>query len=147
MVVDDIGQMVSRQLIGTLVEHLIVADIALDAYLATNQVVDQNLLTRFHFEANHILLTLSYQGIHLLFRHGERVAHLTAGMAVVLEVLYLIAFLFQFLGRIESNICLISIQQLLDILLIDITTLALAVRTLIATKRDTLVELDAQPLE
>ena len=52
--------MISRQLISTLIEHLIVEDIALHTHLTTNQVVNQHLLPCLNLEANHILLAFSY---------------------------------------------------------------------------------------
>ena len=37
------------------------------------------------------------------------------------------------------------VQQLIDILLVDLTTLALAIRTVVAAEAHALVELDTQP--
>ena len=89
MVVNDVGQMVGGQLVSTLVEHLVVADVALHAHLATNQVVDQNLLTSLHLEADNILVARGYQRIDLFLWKSQRVAHLLAGVTVVLEILNL----------------------------------------------------------
>ena len=139
--------MVRRQLIGTLVEHLVVADVAFYTHLATDEVVDQNLLAGLHLEAHHILLTLGYEAVHLLLGQRQRVAHLTAGVTVVLEVLNLGTLLLQLLRGVEGDVCLAVVQQLLHIFLIDVAALALTVGTLVATKRHTLVKLDAQPLE
>ena len=147
VVIDDIGQMVSGQLVGTLIEYFIVADITLYTHLTTNQVVDQNLLTSFNLETDDVLMAISNQRINLLLRKRQRVAHLLAGVTIVLEVLNLSTLLLQFLWSIESNIGLTIVEQLLNILLIDVATLTLAVGALVATIRDTLVELDAQPLE
>ena len=147
MVVNDVSQMIGRQLVGTLIKHLIITDIALNTYLATNQVVDQDLLTSLNLEANHILLTLGNQFLNLFLRHSQRVAHLTAGMTIVLEVLNLSTLSLQLLWRIESNISLIGIQQLLNVFLVNITTFALAIRTLVATKANTFIKLDTEPLK
>ena len=147
VVVDDIGQVVCRQLVGTLVEHLVVADVALDTHLATDEVVDQNLLAGLHLEAHHILLSLGYEAVYLFFGQCQRVAHLAAGVAVILEILDFGTLLLQLLRRVEGDVCLAGIQQLLHIFLIDVAALALTVGTLVATKRHTLVKLNAQPLE
>ena len=147
MVVNDIGQMVGRQLVGTLVEHLVVADVALDTYLTTNKVVDQDLLTSLDLEADNILLSISNQRLYFFLQQCQRVTHLLAGVAVVLEILDFSTLGFQLLWRVKSNIGLAIVEQLPDILLIDVATLTLAIRALVATKRDTLVKLDAQPLE
>ena len=147
VVVNDIGQMVGRQLISTLVEHLVVADVALDAHLTTNEVVDQNLLTGLHLEAHHILMAGSHQLLYFLFGKRQRVAHLTAGVAVVLEILNLLTLLLQLFRGVEGNIGLAGIQQLLHVLLIDVAALALTVGTLVASEGNAFVELDAQPLE
>ena len=147
MVINNVGQVIGRQLVGTLEEHLIVEDITLHAHLPTNQVIDQHLLSGLNLEAHHILLTIGDQLLHLLLGKGQRVAHLTTRMAVVLEVLYLRTLGLQFLRGIEGNIGLSRIQQLLDIFLIDFSTLTLTIRPFVASKADTLIKLNAQPLE
>ena len=106
VVINDIGQVVGGQLVGTLVEHLVIADVTLDAHLATDEVIDQDFLSGLHLEAHHVLVAFSHQPFYLFLRKGQRVTHLLAGMAVVLEVLHLLAFLFQFLWRVEGNVCL-----------------------------------------
>ena len=147
MVIHDIGQMISWQLVGTLIEHLIVENVALDTNLATNQVIHQYFLTGLDLKANHILLTVSNQFVDLLLRKGQRVTHLRTSVAIVLEILNLSTLSLQLLRGIESYIGLIGIKQLLYILLIYIATLALTIRTFVATKANALVELDAQPLK
>ena len=147
VVIDDVRQMVGGQLVGTLIEHLVVEDVALHAHLATDKVVDQHLASRLNLETHDILLAIGYQLVDLLLGQGQRVAHLTAGVGVVLEVLYLATLGLQLLGRVKGDICLVIIQQLLHILLINIAALALAIRAFVATEADTLVKLDAEPLE
>ena len=147
VVVHNIGQVIGGQLVGTLVEHLIVEDIALHVHLATDHVVDKDLLAGINLEAHHILLAVGNQPVHLFFRHGQRVAHHQARLVVVLEVLYLLTLLLQFLGRVEGDIGLAALQQHLHILLIDVAALALTIGAIVAAEADTLVELDAQPAE
>ena len=110
MVVDDIGQMIRRQLVGTLVEHLIVEDVALHPYLTTDEIVDKHLLSCLDLETDHILLSIGNQLINLFFREDQRVAHLTAGVAVVLEVLNLSTLGLQFLWGVEGDIGLTGIE-------------------------------------
>ena len=73
--------------------------------------------------------------------------HLTTCMTVVLEVQHLGTLGLQFLGRIEGNIGLACIQQLFHIFLINVATLALAIGAFVASEGNTLVKLDAEPLE
>ena len=147
MIIHDIRQMVCWQLICTLEEYLIVEDICLHTYLTTDEVIHEHLLSTINLEAHHILVPFGNQSFYFLLRQCQRVTHLTASMAVVLEVLDLGTLRLQFLWGIEGDICLIGIQQLLHIFLIDITTLTLTVRTFVTTEAHALVELDAQPLE
>ena len=147
VVIHDIRQMISRQLVCTLIEHLIIKDVALHTHLTTNQVVHKDLLTSLNLEAYHILLTIGNHLLHFLFGESQRITHLTTRMTVVLEILNLLTLGFQFLWGIESYISLISIKQLLHIFFIDITTLTLAIRTFVATKRYAFVKLDTQPLK
>ena len=76
VVVNDIGQMVCRQLVGTLIEHLVVNDVTLYAHLATYKVVDKHLAARLNLEAYHVLLAGSHQRFHIFLGHGQRIAHL-----------------------------------------------------------------------
>jgi hypothetical protein len=78
---------------------------------------------------------------------GGPVLSVLSGLLASLEVLDFLTLLLQFLGGVEGNVCLAGIEQLLHILLIDVAALALTVRSLVATKGDALVELNAEPLE
>ena len=147
MVVNDVGQMIGGQLVGTLEEHLVVEYLALDDHLAADEVVHVDFLSRLHQEAHHILLAVLYKLVDLLLRHGERVAHHAAGRGVVLEILYLVALGLQFLGGVEGDVCLAGLEQLVYVFLIDVAALALPVWSVLAAERHTLVELDAKPAE
>jgi hypothetical protein len=147
VVVDYVGKVIGGQFVGTLIEHLIVEDIGLDAHLATDKVVDEDFLTRFDHEAHHILLTISYELVNLSLREGEGVAHLEARARVVLKIRYLIALGLEFFRGIEGNVGFAGIEELLDILLVNLATLALAVGAFVATERDAFIELYAEPTE
>ena len=71
MVINDIGQMVRRQLVGTFEEHLVVKNIGLHTHLTTNQVVDQHLLPSLNLETYHILLAVGNQLFHLCLGKGQ----------------------------------------------------------------------------
>ena len=68
VVIHDIRQMIGGQQVGTLIEHLIVKDIALHPHLTANQVVHQHLLTCLDLKAHHILLAVGNHLLYLLFR-------------------------------------------------------------------------------
>ena len=102
--------MVCRQLVSALEENLIVEDIRLYPYFTTDKIIDQHLLATVNLKAYHILVTVGNQPLYLFLRQRQRVAHLTAGVAVILEILNLRAFRFQLFGGIESNISLVGIQ-------------------------------------
>ena len=147
VIVHDVGQMISGQLVGTLIEHLVVQDARVDAHLASNQVVHQHLASRLDEEAHDVLLPAVYHALHLVGREGERVAHLHAGRGIVLEVLYLAALGLQLLGSVEGVIGTTGIYQLPDVLLVYLAALTLAVGAVIASEAHALVKLDTQPAE
>ena len=147
VVVDDVGQMVGRQLVGALPQHLIVEDRAVDADVAANDVVDVYILARLDEEADDVGVTLGDEAVGLFLAECQRVAHLSARRGVVLEVLHLLALGGQLLGRIESDVGTSGIEELLDIYLIDFLALALAVRAVVAAEAYALVELYAEPAE
>ena len=71
VVVHDIGKMIGGQLVGTLIQHLVVYDVTLHTYLTTDQVVNEDLLTGLYLEAHHILLPVSNHPVNLLLRKGQ----------------------------------------------------------------------------
>ena len=147
MVVNDVGQVVGGQLVGTLVKHLVVQDAAVDGHLATNHVVHHHVFSGLDQEAHHVLMPLGNQAVHLFPGQGERVAHLQARACVVLEVLNFITLGVKLLGRIKGDVGLAGVKQALHVLLIYIAALALAIGTVVAAEAHTLVELNAQPAE
>ena len=62
VVVDNIGKVISRQVIGTLIKYLVVEDVALDSHTATQQVVDFDIATRLDAETHHILSAVVDEG-------------------------------------------------------------------------------------
>ena len=147
VVVDDICQVIGRQLVGTLVEHLVVENVALYLHVATNHVVNMHLDARLNHEANHILLAVVDATLHFLLRESERVGHLCTCLGVVLEVLNLGTLCLKLLWSVESNVSLAVGKKLVDIFLINGATLALTIRAVLATERHSLVKLDTEPTE
>ena len=147
VVVHDVGEMVCGQLIGALVEHLVVEDVALHAHVATNEVVDVNFLAWLHLEADGVLRVTVEQLGHLFLRQREGVAHRHAGVGVVLEVFHLLALFLQFLRRVKGYVGLAVVEKLLHVFLVYLATLALAIRAVVAAERHAFVELDAEPFE
>ena len=147
MVVDDVSQVVSRQVVGTFVEHLIVENIAHDAHFAANDVVHEHLFAGFHLKAYHILFAGINQALRFLVAQYERVAHIHTCTGIILKVLHRFAFSVQFFGRIESHVSLASLEQLVHIFAVNVATFALAVRTMFAAEAHALVEFHAEPFE
>ena len=147
MVVDDVRQMVGRQVVSTLVEHLVIEDGAIEGHATTDHIVDLDLYIGRDEEANDILRTACDEGINLLTWQDERIAHRGAGRSVVLEIRYRLTLLLQFLGRVEGDISLTRIEELLDILAVDITALALTIGAAVPTIAHAFVEADTEPLK
>ena len=108
VVVDDVSQVVCRQLVGTLVEHLVVEDVALDDDVSADHVVDVYVDAGLHLEAYYVLLAVGDTTLHFLLRQCERVGHLAACACVVLEVLYLGTLSLKLLGRVEGDVSLVG---------------------------------------
>ena len=108
VVVDDVCQVVCRQLVGTLVEYLVVEDVALDDDVSAYHVVDVHLDAWLYLEANHVLLAVGDAALHFLIRKSKRVGHLAACACVVLEVLYLGTLSLKLLGRVEGDVSLVG---------------------------------------
>ena len=134
MVVHDVCQMVCREFVSRLIEHLIVEDVRLDAYHATYEVVDYDFLSRIDEEAHHILLSLSKKFLHLFLWQRERVSHIHTSLGIILEVWCGITRLLQLLWGIERHISLAIVEQLLNVFLVDVPSLGLSVRSVVATE-------------
>ena len=147
MVVDDVCEMVCRQFVGTLIEHLVIEDVGLDTHISAYHIVHVNLLARLYLEADNILFAVVDKCVDLLLSHGERVAHHHSRVGVILEVLYLVALGLQLFGSVERDICFSGFKKLVYIFLIYLTALALTVRTLVATETYAFIKLDSEPTE
>lgn len=147
VVVNDVGQVVSGELVSTLVKHLVVEYVRHDAHVATDDVVNVNLFAWLDFEAHHILLASFDEALRLLFAEGDRVAHHAARVGIILEILDFLALLRQFIWRVEGDVGLSSVEQQFDILLIDVAAFALSVGAVFSAEADTFVKLYAEPSE
>ena len=134
VVVNNVGQMICRQLVGTLVQHLVVKNVAHDLYVASYEVVYMYSLSRLDFKPHHILLSLCDKPIHLFLWHRQRVAHQQSRRSVVLEILNLAALSLKLLWSVESYISLARLKKLTDILLIYFASLALPIWPMLAAK-------------
>ena len=147
VVVHNVGQVIGGELVGTLVEHFVVEDGGIDDDIAADDVVDVDVLTRFYFEAHHILVAAGNAGFHLGRIERERVGHHAARRGVVLEVGDLFALLVELFGGVESDVGFSFGQKLVDIFLVDVAAFALAVRAFVATESHPFVKVDAEPAE
>ena len=107
--------------------------ITISSQRPTDHIVDLDLYIGRDEEADDILRTACDESIDLLTWQDKRIAHRGTGRSVVLEVRYRLTLLLQFLGRIEGDISLACIEELLDILAVDIAALALTIGTAIPT--------------
>ena len=147
VVVNDVGEVVGGQLVGTLVEHFVVEYVALYHHIAAYHVVHVHFRARLNHEAHDVLLSVCDASLGLFLAQGERVGHLKACVRVILEVLYLGAFCLQFFGSIECYVGFSLFEELLYILLVDVATLALTVGTVLSAEGNAFVELDSEPAE
>ena len=147
MVVDDVRQMIGRQVVSALVEHLIIEDGAIEGHATTDHIVDLYLYVGRDEEADDILRTACDEGVDLLTWQDERIAHRGASRSVVLEVSYRLTLLLQLLRRVEGDISLACIEELLDVLAVDIAALALTIGAAVPTIAHAFVEADTEPLE
>ena len=147
VVIDDIGEVVGGQVVGRLVQDLVVENRGVDGYIAADQVVDDHVFTRFDFEPHDILRAFGNESVNLFFRQGQRVAHLQAGRGVVLEIGYIVPFGFQFGRSVECDIGFPGVEQLVDIFAVNLFALRLPIGTVVASVAYPFVEANPQPFE
>ena len=147
VVVDNVGQVIGGQVVGLLIEHLVVENRRVDGHIATQQVVHHDIAAWLHLEAHHIVLAAVDKRFHLLGGQAQGVAHGHARRGIILEVLDLLAFLLKFLRGVEGDVGLAAVEQLLHIGVIDVAALALPVGAVVAALPHALVDAYAQPVE
>ena len=147
MIIDNIGQMISRQAVSVLIEHLIVQDRRIDDHVATDNVVDVNIFARFNLEAHYIINAFLQEARRFVRRKRERIAHLHTRRSVILKILYLPALGIQLFGRIKGVISLAFVEQLIDVAAIDFAPFALAVRPVLTAETYPFIKIDAEPFE
>ena len=147
MVVHDVCQVVGGQVISTLVEDLVVEHRAVEADASTDHIVDLDLYIGLYEEAHHVLLACCDEALDLLSGERQGVAHRAARRSIVLEVGLRLALRLEFLGCVEGNVGLACVEELLHVLAVDISALALAVGAAVAAIAYSLVEVYPKPLE
>ncbi len=147
MVVHHIGQVVGGQIVGTLVQHLVVEHIRFVMHLAAYHVLNINLLVGVNFETHRIQLAACQPVLHFFSTEAERILHLHTGMGIILEIGVFGMLGFQLGRRIESIVGLALGQELVYVSLVDFTTLRLAIGAVFTAETHAFVELDAQPCE
>ena len=132
VVVHDVGEVVGRELVGPLPEHLVVESGAVDFYMSPDEVVHTYGLVLRHLEPDGPVASLFEQGADGILVKGQGVAHTAASEGVVDEglaaTLGLGAGLLKLLGGVEGIICIARSDQLLCPLAVDSAPEALAVR-------------------
>ena len=146
MVIDDISQMIGRQIVCTLVEHLVIEDGTIEGHSSTDHIIDLDLYVRRDEEADDILRTAGDERIDLLAREDQGIAHRGTSSRIVLEVRHRLALLLQLLRGIEGDISLARIEELLDVLTVDVTALALAIRAAVTAIVHPFVKANTKPL-
>ena len=132
-VVHDIRQVVRRQRIGRLIEHLVVERRSVHLDMPPDQVVHFDDLVFGHLEANDPLVAPRDAGCDLLFRERERRRQFLADRIVVCESfaarLVLLAQGVQLLGSIKSVVGPSGLHELFRVFQVQLPApLALAVR-------------------
>ena len=145
VVINDIGKVICGEVVGTLIEHLIVENRRIDGHLSTDKVVHLHIAVGLNLEAHHILLSGINQSLHLIGRQRERISHRRASVSVILEVGQLLTLRLKLFGGIKGIVSLSGIKQHLHVLAIDVATLRLLVGAIVATLAHTLVNADAEP--
>ena len=137
--------MVCRQVVGALVKHFVVKDIAFDDHIAAQQVVYMHFLPRLDKEAHHILFACIEKALNLIGRQCQRITHLHTRVRIILEILDFRTFGLQFLRSIKGDISLAGIHQLLHIAAVNVAAFALLVRSVGASFAYALVNTYTQP--
>ena len=120
MVVNDIGQMVCRKVIGALIQHFIVKDVTFNHNLSTDKVVYNHVASRFYQEPDNIRRSRIKQRFHFLFGHRERIAHAATGRCIILEIGYLGTLSLKFVRCVKRVISLAGINKLFYVSAIDV---------------------------
>ena len=98
-------------------------------------------------EAHHPFFTLVHEGLDLLSGQGQGVAHHATRACVILEVFDLLTLGIKLLGGVKGVVSLAGVDELLCVLTVQVTALALLVRAVVAALVHALVDADAQPLQ
>ena len=138
--------MVGRQIVCALVKHLVIKDGAIEGHASTDHIIDLDLYVRRDEEADDILRTAGDKRIDLLTREDQGIAHRGTRGSIVLEVRHCFALLLQLLRRIEGDISLARIEELLDVLAVDASSLTLAIRAAVTAVVHPFVKANTEPL-
>ena len=147
MVIDDVGKVIGGEVVSALIKHFVIEDGGVYDHIATDDVIDMDILAGLNFEAHSVLLAVGNKSLHFVGRQCEAVAHLKTGGRVILEILYGLALGVEFLGSVKGIVCTTGVKELLHIVTIDVATLALAIGTMVTTEGHAFVKFYAKPAE
>ena len=139
--------MVGGEVVGALVEHLVVEYRRVDGHLAADAVAHLDLAARLDEEADGVLLAGVDAATHLVGGERQRVLHLHARVGVVDEVGVGLASRLERLGGVEGVVCLPLVEQTAYVHAVDVAALRLPVRTVGAPFAHTLVDAYAEPCQ
>ena len=66
VVVNDIGEVISGQVVSTFIEYFVVDDATVDNHISADKVVNGNVTIRLHLETHHIFRSALDKVINLL---------------------------------------------------------------------------------
>ena len=151
MVVYDIGEVVCRELVGTLIEHLVVKGLGIYDDVTADDVIHLDILGLWHLEADYPLVATLDTRLDLSLREGERglerIAHCRIVSESLASSLSLLAESIERLGGVERIVGVAALDKLLSVFEINLLALALAVWGVWSTLLDALVGYDAAPFE
>ena len=106
VVVHNISQMIGGKFIGTLIKDLVIQNAAVDTYLSTDKIVNQDVSSGFNQEADNILFAIGNEFVNFFFCQRQRIAHLHTCAGIILEVLNLSTFGIQFFRCVKGDVSL-----------------------------------------
>ena len=147
MVVDNVGQMVGRQIVGALVEHFVVEDARVYRDTSAEKIVDCDFAARLNLEPDNVGLPFGDTALNFFGANRQRVAHLSARRGVILEIRRGLAGCLKLFGGVESYIGFPRVEKHSDMFAVDVAALALAVGAVGTSFAHAFVDFYAEPCQ
>ncbi len=145
VIICGVNRVMDKRFVHALVGRLIVRSKEVGRRVATGRIICVRVLTQFCLRASRVLVSFIRRAFRFLFARKWKITRRTAYEDVMLRVEGLLAFNVRFLQYIGYGVYLTNVRGLLSVFLVCITSLQLAMESVLTSRARAFVRQSTRP--